>query len=125
MRDFGVTEFAWSKSIRKGRYRLVHYPREMFAEQYPAGFGELYDLDADPWEMRNLYFEPEYANVVAELAGDLLDWLIVTARPRTVLPAPRLEGEQAVTRYLNTTNPDGKIHPDRVREAGAHSRNYL
>ena len=26
----GVTEFAWSKSIRKGQYRLVHYPRAFF-----------------------------------------------------------------------------------------------
>ena len=45
----GVTEFAWSKSLRKGDFRLVHYPRAMFPDQYPDGFGELYDLAADPW----------------------------------------------------------------------------
>ena len=33
----GVTEFAWSKSVRKGQYRLVHYPRAMFADEYPGG----------------------------------------------------------------------------------------
>src|SRR5262249_53739663 len=36
----GVTEFAWSKSVRRGRYRYVHYPRDMFAAEYPDGFGE-------------------------------------------------------------------------------------
>jgi len=36
--EIGVTEFAWSKSIRKGNYRLVYYPRDMFPEEYlPAG----------------------------------------------------------------------------------------
>ena len=50
----GVTEFAWSKSIRKGRYRLVHYPPEAFADEYPQGFGELYDLEKDPHEIHNL-----------------------------------------------------------------------
>jgi arylsulfatase len=47
----GVTEFAWSKSVRKGKYRYVYYPWEMFGAEYPDGFGELYDLAADPWEM--------------------------------------------------------------------------
>ena len=32
----GVTEFAWSKSIRKGPYRLVHYPRAFFPDEYPG-----------------------------------------------------------------------------------------
>ena len=32
----GVTEFAWSKSLRKGNYRLVHYPRAFFPEEYPG-----------------------------------------------------------------------------------------
>ncbi|MHC4253183.1 MAG: sulfatase family protein, partial [Planctomycetota bacterium] len=31
----GVTEFAWSKSVYKGHHRLVYYPRELFAEEYP------------------------------------------------------------------------------------------
>jgi len=44
----GVTEFAWSKSVRKGKYRYVYYPTEMFRDEYPEGFGELYDLEKDP-----------------------------------------------------------------------------
>jgi arylsulfatase A-like enzyme len=119
----GVTEFAWSKSVRKGKYRYVYYPPEMFPEEYPDGFGELYDLERDPWEMENLYFKPEYADVVRELRDDLLDWLITTTRPRTVLGVGVFGGGQAITRYHCTVNPDGKIHPDRLRRM--RNRNYL
>jgi len=121
--EIGVTEFAWSKSVRKGRYRHVHYPREMFAEEYPDGFGELYDIEEDPWEMRNLFFEREYRPLVEEMRRDLLDWLITTTRPATVLPKVLSRGDQVITRYLNTVNHDGKIHPNHLRQLPG--KNYL
>ena len=121
----GVTEFAWSKSVRKGNYRLVVYPREMFPQEYPDGFGELYDLEKDPWEMQNLYFKAEYGPVVRDVREDLLDWLVTTTRPKTVLGVPRFGGDQAATRYGCSVNPDGKVHPDRLRQLPAQSRNYL
>jgi len=142
--DIGVTEFAWSKSVRKGKYRLVYYPPEMFPEEYPGGFGELYDLEADPWEMKNLYFDPEYAPVTQELQGDLLAWLITTTRPATALGLDVPPGDQAVkgfggvfydaesdqiiTRYHCSVNADGKFHPDRLRalcDRPLPVRNYL
>ncbi len=119
----GVTEFAWSKSVRKGQYRLVWYPRDMFPDEYPDGFGELYDLEADPWEMRNLYFEPDYAEVARELKDELTDWLVTTTRPTTILPAVRGESRDLRVRYHNAVNADGKIHPDRIR--ATRHRNYI
>ncbi len=125
----GVTEFAWSKSIRKGQYRLVHYPRAFFPDEYPAGFGELYDLDADPWEMRNLYFDPDYEHIARELREELLEWLITTTRPGTVsgvnsarFDAPELN-QQRLLRYQAVVNHDGKINPARLRRA--KNKNYL
>ena len=41
------------KSARTRDWKLVHYPGQPY--------GELYDLRADPWELRNLYGEPQYA----------------------------------------------------------------
>jgi hypothetical protein len=41
----------------------------------------------------------------------------------TILPQVRFEGSQAVTVYNNTTNPDGKIHPDHIR--ATKGKNYL
>jgi choline-sulfatase/uncharacterized sulfatase len=121
----GVTEFAWSKSVRMSKYRCVFYPREMFPEEYRDGFGELYDLESDPWEMQNLYFRPECAGVVRGMHDELLDWLIMTTRPKTVLGVPDFGGPQAMTRYRCSVNIDGKIHPQRLRQLPPHSRNYL
>ena len=125
----GVTEFAWSKSLRKGNYRLVHYPRAFFPEEYPDGFGELYDLDADPWEMRNLYFESDYQDIAAELRSDLMEWLITSTRPRTVsgvnssrFDTPEMN-RQRIQRYQTVVNLDGKINPNLLRSA--KNKNYL
>ena len=119
----GVTEFAWSKSVRSGRYRLVYYPREMFPDDYPDGFGELYDLESDPWEMANLYFEKQYSSMVEELRNELLNWLVVTSRPKTVLGLPTRTGRHVRTRFQNTVSLDGKANPERLfRIAGT---NYL
>ncbi|MDF1515331.1 MAG: hypothetical protein P1S60_16095, partial [Anaerolineae bacterium] len=140
----GVTEFAWSKSVRKGQFRYVYYPPEMFADIHPEGFGELYDLDIDPWEMQNLYFDPAYAKLVQEMQADLLEWLITTTRPRTSLgldvpPGDAMvtsfsgeffdaDSDQITTRYHCSINADGKFHPDRLRTLTKKSlplRNYL
>ncbi len=124
VRDVAVTEFAWSRSVRKGRFRLVAYPKAMFAEEYPDGFGELYDLDADPWEMKNLYFEPDHQSTVAELTKDLLDWLVTTTRPVTTLGLPPQPPDpQHVTRYKCVVAQDGKLNPSRLHEV--RTKNYL
>ena len=126
IRDLAVSELVWSKNVRKGKWMLVYYPREMFAAEYPDGFGELYDLQAGPWEMENLYFNADHADVVAELERDLLDWMITTTRPGTVLPVNScvpLELKQALRRYDCTVNYDGKIDPDHIRRASTN--NYI
>ena len=117
VREAGVTEFSWSKSIRMGQYRFVYYPREKFQEQYPNGYGELYDLETDPWEMENLYFEPQHLAKVREMKDVLMDWLVTTTRPKTILPWQLYESDQARTRWRNTVNADGKIATERVRRA--------
>ncbi len=123
VRQVGVTEFAWSKSLRKGEYRLVYYPREMFADEYPSGFGELYNLEKDPWEMHNLFFQAEFVEVVNNLQRDLMDWLITTTRPATILPAVKETSPQSKLHYENAVNADGKVHPDQVRET--EKKNYI
>jgi choline-sulfatase/uncharacterized sulfatase len=115
VRDMAVTEFPWSRSVYRDRYRLVYYPPDMFAEEYPRGFGELYDLEKDPWEMHNLYFEPAFRQTVRDMERALLDWLVTTTRPATVHPLRPAAGRQVHTRYGHSVNADGKVHPDRVR----------
>jgi len=119
----GVTEFAWSKSVRKGKYRLVNYVDGMFPHEYPEGFGELYDIEADPWEMNNLFFDPEYAGIVADMQHELLNWLIRTTRPATLCAAPRKVTPQSTLHYGNVVNADGKISPDCI--LGDSYRGYV
>jgi len=113
----GVTEFAFSKSLRRGSHRLVWYPHDYFKDDYPDGFGELYDLEADPWEVRNLYFDPRHADLVVELQRELLNWLVATTRPVSVLGVNSevtVISPQMVNHYHCWLNPDGKIHPSRI-----------
>jgi choline-sulfatase/uncharacterized sulfatase len=124
--EIGVTEFAWSKSVRKGKYRYVHYPPAMFAEEYPGGFCELYDLEADPWEMQNLYFDSDYEMVVEKLRDDLVNWLITTTRPVSVHGVSshtRFRSTQSTIRFGCQINADGKIPPSRILEG--NTKNYL
>jgi len=115
----GVTEFVWSKSVRKGKYRFVYYPDDMFLKDYPDGFGELYDIENDPWEMKNLYFDKTYHEIVNELKGDLLEWIITTTRPRTTMlaePRSRYQNYQRIE-SKKRENSDGKINPERIRRS--------
>lgn len=123
VRTMAVTECAWSRSIRKGKYRFVYYPREMFAAEYPQGFGELYDLENDPWEMSNLFFDGGCARLVDEFRSELLDWLVTTSRPATILSAVNKTTAQSVLRYDNAVNADFKINPALVR--AARGKNYI
>lgn len=45
----------------------------------PLGVSELYDLVADPRELRNVYGQPEYATVQHALEQRLLDWYVHTS----------------------------------------------
>jgi arylsulfatase A-like enzyme len=114
----GVTENVWSKSVRKGKYRFVYYPPELFRELYPNGFGELYDLENDKWEMNNLYFDHTYKKIVSEMKDELFNWIVTTKRPVTLLPAVKKRDKQYMQRYNNSINQDGKVNAFHVKNAG-------
>jgi choline-sulfatase/uncharacterized sulfatase len=123
VRQAAITEFAWSKSIRMGDFRLVYYPVEMFRKEHPEGFGELYDLRADPWELTNLYFDAAWQGKVQELRAALLEALVTTTRPATVHSVPNALTPQRVSRYQHSVNLDWKQSPERFRELA--TLNYL
>ncbi len=55
----------------------------------PLGVSELYDLRADPRELRNVYADPAYADVRTQMEAGLLDWYIRTADVVPVGEDPR------------------------------------
>lgn len=56
--------------IRTLTHKLIHRPR---------GISELYDLSADPHELRNLHSQEAYAAVQRDLERQLLDWYVRTS----------------------------------------------
>jgi uncharacterized sulfatase len=118
-------EFAHTTHIDKalardgGRYWLSWFAR---AQSDPAAAAivrryherparELYDLRADPHELRNLAALPEHAARVGELQARLRAWMREQGDRETVFNEPRLLSEPAVTRpgeNSGTDQPAGK-----------------
>lgn len=51
--------------VRDHRYKLIHF----YDDQ---DFWELYDLQKDPYELQNVYSDPEYAEVLSDMRSKLL-----------------------------------------------------
>lgn len=66
--------------IRTATHKLV---------RRPLGVSELYDLVADPRELRNVFGQPEYAAVQRELEARMLDWYVHTSDVVPVEEHPR------------------------------------
>ena len=61
---FGTIELG--RAIIRDRYKLIAWQNHD---------GELYDLEADPYELRNLYADPAHREASAEMEADLERWL--------------------------------------------------
>ena len=61
---FGTIELG--RAVIKGRFKLIAWQNHA---------GELYDLEADPYEMTNLYGDPAFALVLSGLEEELERWL--------------------------------------------------
>lgn len=83
IREEAVTENISSKALRWDHWRFVHYDRELFDGQ---DVGELYNLEADPDELTNLYHDASHAPIVHESRRRLIDWLTRTTRIVTGQP---------------------------------------
>jgi arylsulfatase A-like enzyme len=83
LRDVAVTEHTLSKTIHTRRWKLTQYLPET---QDGKDFGELFDIENDPWELRNLYFDPGHQQVVHDLRFRLYQWLVRTTRHVAVAP---------------------------------------
>jgi hypothetical protein len=62
--------------VRTQRYKLVHYPGRGTgvpgaSDERREPAWELFDLEADPFELRSVYRDREYEPVVAELTAEL------------------------------------------------------
>jgi len=100
-----VTENPWSRSIRWKQWRYVHYPEGTFDSGYA---GELYDIEADPHEITNLFNSVEHQTVIQECRLLLLDWLAKTLRIRSIHP-PLLQKKDPMDQRRYELAADNKI----------------
>lgn len=57
-----------------GPVRMIRSKDWKYIHRYPYGYHELYDLENDPGEERNLYGDPRYAGKVAEMRRRMEGW---------------------------------------------------
>ena len=128
--EFAVTENPYTKTIHTKRFKLTQY----LPEYEGKDFGELFDMEKDPFEMKNLYFEREYQDVVQKLRFQLYCWLVRTTRMKTVNPLlPIIEdGEYKcgiswdLADYKDSYDKDGKVGTKFFEELlKCNIKNYL
>lgn len=86
--------------------RLTPLQETMFTVPRPPE--ELYDLEQDPFETRNLADLPEHAETLRELRQALRDWMFDTYDPG-LIPEPILEdwGREHGSKYAAMRRPEG------------------
>jgi arylsulfatase A-like enzyme len=67
-RDAVFAEDNYLTMMRTGSWKYVHYA-------FDEGVGELYDLEADPHELDNLFARKEYEPALQQMRLDMLNWL--------------------------------------------------
>ena len=107
--DIGASASFLDLRARAKAGRLTLAQRRLF--EAPRARLELYDLAADPWELRNVADDPAYAKQVRELAAVLEEWI----EQSDDFPAAyrvrddntdRITGVQVTTRIPPLRNPD-------------------
>jgi arylsulfatase A-like enzyme len=88
--EAGRATLRWREA--EGRRKMVRTRRHKFVTDPLGDLDELYDLEADPGEQRNLAALPGHDALIATLRARLLAWSIATEDARPVpLPAPVAE----------------------------------
>jgi N-sulfoglucosamine sulfohydrolase len=119
--DIGASPSFLALRARAKAGRLTAAQARLF--EVPRARLELYDLKADPWELRNLADDPAYAREVRELAAMLQEWI----EQSDDFPAPyrvrddntdRISGVQVTTRIPPLRNPAVPPPGERWGQAG-------
>jgi hypothetical protein len=89
--DKGKKEY-WPFAPGRGVDGILHPDTKMARTKrwklnfYPTCDGELYNLENDPGETRNLWADPSFDRVVRNLKGAILDWMITADENDQIAP---------------------------------------
>jgi arylsulfatase A-like enzyme len=74
------------RMVCDGRWKLIRYYRSQERPGVGVDRVQLFDLDADPWETRDLAGDPDQADRLRRLASTLSDWQRQAADPMAGIP---------------------------------------
>ena len=83
--DFFFRKKEGIKGVRHPDAKMVRTSRWKF-HYYPDGYGELYDLQKDSHETRNLYGDARYEKIETEMKDRLLHWLTTASETDQIAP---------------------------------------
>jgi arylsulfatase A-like enzyme len=66
--EFDFPQTPTMHGIRTDRFKLIRYHGIWDTNEF-------YDLENDPYEMKNLILEPEYQDTIRKLTSEIYDWL--------------------------------------------------
>jgi choline-sulfatase len=80
-RGFGMRDWKPAQICEYGNLRMIRTPEYKLVRRYPDGYNELYDLQNDPRETRNLFDKPAYAQLTDELTAAIDDFFAAYQDP--------------------------------------------
>ena len=83
---------------------LNNVPTDWFKtmhDYYYRGEFELFDLDKDPLESKNMIDDPSYQDIAKELKDKLWQWLVNTSDPWLCMPGGEKVGHDKCSSFLN------------------------
>lgn len=83
--DFFFEKGKGIKGVRHPDTKMVRTHRWKY-NYYPEGYAELYDLQNDPHETRNLHDNPQFREVEYAMKDRLLHWLVTAAETDQIAP---------------------------------------
>jgi N-sulfoglucosamine sulfohydrolase len=109
--EIGKTMQAWRKWEAGGKLNEVQ--RSFFAKSKPKE--ELYDTEADPWEVKNLAEDPKYAAQLGELRAECDAWIERT-KDKGAIPVEQLIKDRVITERAEKYAERQKRGADAVRD---------
>ena len=83
--DFFFEKGEGIKGVRHPDAKMVRTSRWKF-NYYPEGYAELYDLDNDPHETRNLHGQAQFREIERQMKDRLLHWLTTASQTDQIAP---------------------------------------
>ena len=89
--------------VRTGKWKFIY-------NRTREEWSELYNMEEDPHELKNLIHEPKYKKLITEFKEKIFLWMLDTQRPYTGEPPLPADNFQPLHK-LTAWPPEGKTFP--------------